>query len=300
MRTKLPYVRISLKRESVLSETLAISLTTQHHIEPQLVFTSNEEIAPIIHADIHTWKWIQTRLSVASLQNWDIATEEWIVQSVMSLNVLTMLTQVPVTNRIADFSTLIERLNFERFQRRTPTIPRTGTSQTSAVNSQNPMERSSIPLPSMKRKSLGLKWKMKITIFRNKATSFLCEWPVSFRPLIFYPTSPLKFALLHYSCFSHWRLFGLLNHDTQMDGVDMKDFGVGVIVRPLWDRYISQNRDRRIKIEKTNRKHKTRKKKLLHVRVQDVYHSNTKQTFSWTMNICQRELQFRFWSTCEQ
>lgn len=85
------------------------------------------------------------RLSAASLRDWDIATEAQIAQSVMSLNALTMLTQVLVTNRIAGFNTLIGQLSYVRFRRAVLTMQTTGTSLISAVNSQNPMEPASIP-----------------------------------------------------------------------------------------------------------------------------------------------------------
>src|SRR5262249_53236980 len=129
------------------------------------------------------------------------------------------LTQVLVTNRIAGFSTLIERLSSAKFQLVTPTIPRTETFRISAVNSQNPMEQTSIPLPSMKRKSLDLKWETKSMIFRNSATSFLCEMPrkLSVTHFLYHQSSQICLVALRW--FSHWRFMDILEHYTQMDRV---------------------------------------------------------------------------------
>lgn len=77
-------------------------------------------------------------------------------------------------------------------------------------------------------------------IFRSNATSFLCECLVSFRSLIFYTISPLKFACAALKRFLHWSLMDLLVHYTQMDGVKgtwlllsygMDTFAVKVAVR---------------------------------------------------------------------
>ena len=59
-------------------------------------------------------------------------------------------------------------------------------------------------------------------VFHSNSTSFLCEYPMNFQPLVFfYPISPLKFALAALQRFLSLAFDGsFLEHYTQRDGVE--------------------------------------------------------------------------------